>query len=69
VSLDDDQGRQRVSKWASVKDGWASTWWVERWSGPRVALIAAVAVAVAILLLGLIYTVQYVLGWPSPANL
>jgi hypothetical protein len=67
VSLKDDQDRPRVSKWTNVKDGWASTWWVERWGGGRVGLLAAVALA--ILLFGLVYIVQNVLGWPSPANL
>jgi hypothetical protein len=66
VSLKDDQHRPPDSKWASVKDEWASTWWVERWGGGRRGLLAAVTLAV--LLLGLIYIVQNVLGWPSPAN-
>jgi hypothetical protein len=65
VSLKDDQHRPPGSRWASVKDGWASTWWVERWGGRR-GLLAAVTLAV--LLFGLIFIMQDVLGWPSPAN-
>lgn len=67
MSFKDDQQRPQADRWASVKDGWAGTWWAERWGGGRVGVLAAVALTV--MLFGLVYILQNVLGWPSLANL